>query len=306
MCFRQASLLFGAKTLFKSEGEFTIRNIIEFKNVSYEDEIYWGNSKKFILKNVNFEVKRGEFISIMGPNGCGKSTLAKHCNGLLTPTSGDVFVDGFNTKNEKTFFEVKKKVGMIFQNPEFQTITSTVEEEIAFGLENLCVSPSQMNSIIKNSLYYVGLEGMQKKATHQLSGGQKQRLAIASVLAMKPEIIVLDEPTSMLEPGGRKAIMNILKNLHINGVTIIIITHNISESLQSERVIFVDDGQIQFQGNPYNIFSDMQFIEKHKFQIPESTQILYYFKRRGFNVNLKAFKSKECANEIIKMSEKTL
>ena len=152
----------------------------------------------------------------MGSNGCGKSTLAKHFNGLLTPTSGDVFVDGINTKDEKNYFEIKKKVGMVFQNPEFQMITSTVEEEIAFGLENLCVPSCEMNSIIENVLTCVELYGMQKTPTHSLSGGQKQRLAIASVIAMNPEMIVLDEPTSMLEPSGRKVIMKIIKNLRVH------------------------------------------------------------------------------------------
>ena len=242
----------------------------------------------------------------MGPNGCGKSTLSKHCNGLLTPTSGDVFVDGLNTKDEKNYFEIKKKVGIIFQNPEFQTITSTVEEEIAFGLENLCVPSFKMNSIIENVLSCVGLEFMQKIPTHSLSGGQKQRLAIASVLAMNPEVIVLDEPTSMLEPGGRKTIMKIIKNLHIQGVTILLVTHSVSEALESERVIFMDKGNIKNQGNPKDIFSDMQFIKNHRHQIPESTEILYYLKCHGYEVNLKAFESEECANEIIKLRENIL
>ncbi len=242
----------------------------------------------------------------MGSNGCGKSTLAKHFNGLLTPSYGDVFVDGINTKDEKNYFEIKKKVGMVFQNPEFQMITSTVEEEIAFGLENLCVPSCEMNSIIENVLTCVELDGMQKTPTHFLSGGQKQRLAIASVIAMNPEMIVLDEPTSMLEPSGRKAVMKIIKNLHTKGVTILLITHSISEALQSDRVIFMNKGHVEFQGNPKDIFSDIQFIENHKHQIPESTQILYYLKNCGYEVNLKSFASKECSNEIIKLLENAL
>ena len=242
----------------------------------------------------------------MGPNGCGKSTLSKHCNGLLIPTSGDVFVYGLNTKDQKNYFEIKKKVGIVFQNPEFQTITSTVEEEIAFGLENLCIPSLKMNSIIENVLSLVGLENMQKIPTHSLSGGQKQRLAIASVLAMNPEMIVLDEPTSMLEPGGRKMIMKIIEHLHIQGITILLITHSVSEALRSERVIFMDRGNIKIQGKPKDIFSDVQFIKNHIHQVPESTEILYYLKCHGYEVNLKAFESKDCADEIIKLRENIL
>ena len=239
----------------------------------------------------------------MGPNGCGKSTLAKHFNGVLVPTSGDVFVDGLNTKEEKNYFEIKKKIGMVFQNPDSQIITSTVEEEIAFGLENLQIPPIEMNSIIKNILSLVELNGMEKTSTYCLSGGQKQRLSIASVLAMKPEMIVLDEPTSMLDPGGRKKVMKIIENLHSTGTTVLLITHSVEESLKSQRVVIMDKGQIVSQGNPKEIFSNVDFIENNKFDIPESTDILYRIKKHGYEVSLKAFESKNCADEIIKLLE---
>ena len=203
-----------------------MKGFIHLENVSYETTNTYNNTSTTLLKNINFFVNKGEFISVMGPNGCGKSTLARLLNATLLPTSGEIYIDGLNTKNHN--LEIKKKIGMVFQNPDNQIISSTVEEEIAFGLENLCIPTKEMKIKIKNSLHEVGLDGFEKKSIHSLSGGQKQKLIIASILAMEPEAIIFDEPTSMLDPDSKKNIMNIilkLKNIH--KMTIILITHYI-------------------------------------------------------------------------------
>ena len=266
----------------------------KLKNVSYES-----NGRK-ILKNINFEIDKGDFISIVGPNGSGKSTLAKHLNGILIPSCGDVIVDGENTKNEENLFEIRRKIGMIFQNPDNQIIASTAEEEIAFGLENLCVPACKMKEKINNALKVVGLSGFEKSLTHTLSGGQKQRLNIASVYAMMPEMIVFDEPTSMLDPEGRKAILRLIKNLNESeGITVILITHFMNEALLSDKTILIENGEIKKIAKPEEIFSNESCT---KFISPtQSSEILFFLKNLGFDVSLKAFSEEQCANEIIKI-----
>lgn len=240
----------------------------------------------------------------MGPNGCGKSTLAKHINGLLLPTEGNVFVGGINTKDEKYSGNIKRAVGMVFQNPDNQIVASTAEEEIAFGLENLCFPQEKMQNIIKKVLKEVGLENFEKKPTYSLSGGQKQRLAIASVLAMDPKIIVLDEPTSMLDPEGKKSVLNVLKNLNKSqNITIVLITHYIDEALKSDRTIIMNDGEITDFGNPKDIFSNYSNIESKKFLPLDTTDILFFLKKSGYNISLKAFDAVSCADEIINIKQ---
>ena len=238
----------------------------------------------------------------MGPNGSGKSTLAKHINGLLVPTTGDIYINKINTKNERYSTDLKKTVGMVFQNPDNQMVASTVEEEIAFGLENLCFSPKQMREIIRETLKKVGMEGFEEKPVYSLSGGQKQRLAIAAVIAMNPEIIVLDEPTSMLDPEGKKDVLNLLKELNKSqNITIILITHYIEEALTSDKTIIMENNQISNFANPKDIFSDYENIKANKFIPLDTTDILFFLKSKGYDVSLKAFDPPSCANEIIKL-----
>lgn len=238
----------------------------------------------------------------MGPNGCGKSTLAKHINGLLVPTSGDIYINGLNTKDATYSNDLKKSVGMVFQNPDNQMVASTVEEEIAFGLENLCIDPKIMREIISDSLKKVDMEGFEEKPIYSLSGGQKQRLAIASVLAMNPQIIVLDEPTSMIDPEGKKSILSVLKKLNkTQNITIILITHYIEETLESDKTIIMKDNQILDFGNPQDVFSNIKNIESNIFIPLDTTNILFFLKSNGYDVSLKAFDAEACANEIIKL-----
>ena len=238
----------------------------------------------------------------MGPNGSGKSTLAKHINGLLAPTTGDIYINKINTKDERYSTELKKMVGMVFQNPDNQMVASTVEEEIAFGLGNLCFAPKQMHKIIKETLKKVGMEGFEEKPVYSLSGGQKQRLAIAAVIAMNPEIIVLDEPTSMLDPEGKKEVLNLLKELNkLQNITIILITHYIEEALTSDKTIIMENNQILNFANPKDIFSDYESIKANKFIPLDTTNILFFLKSKGYDVSLKAFEPLSCANEIIKL-----
>lgn len=249
-------------------------------------------------------INQGEFIALFGPNGCGKSTLAKHFNGLLIPTDGDVLVGGINTKDDEKYFDIKRKVGMIFQNPDNQIVSSVVEEEIAFGLENLCIERDEMQKRIKEALETVGIPGFEKKPTYSLSGGQKQLLTIASVLAMKPDIIILDEPTSMLDPEGRKNIIEIVRELNQKtNITILLITHYMEEALLADKVILMERGKIEAFAPPKEIFCDIEFIESKNFSLLESTQILYFLKENGYDVSLEAFSDVDCANEIIKLLE---
>lgn len=269
------------------------------QNISYKHH----NSENYAIKNINLQIGRGEFITVIGHNGCGKSTFAKHINGLLKPTEGNVFINGINTKEDSKNLKIKQTVGMIFQNPDNQIVASTVEEEIAFGLENICMPSCEMPIKIRSALQSVGLCGFENRNTCFLSGGQKQRLAIASVLAMNPEILVLDEPTSMLDPEGKKNVMDAVASLNAKGLTIVMITHSMREALTSQRTLVMNKGEFVMSGKSENIFSDINFIKSHKEMVTDSTDILYFLKNRGYDVSLKAFDEKSCANEIIKLLE---
>ena len=232
-------------------------NIIEVKNVTYE---YTDEEKTFAaVKNLSLNIERGSFTVILGHNGSGKSTLAKMLNGLNKPTSGDVLADGINTKDEETEIEVKRKVGMVFQNPDNQIIASIVEEDVAFGPENLGIPPKEIEKRVEDALKAVDMWEFRKSTPHHLSGGQKQRIAIAGIIAMQPECLVLDEPTAMLDPKGRAEIISTLHRLNQDkGITVVLITHYMEEAENADRVIVMNDGEIIADDKPKVIFSDVE------------------------------------------------
>ena len=273
-------------------------NIIEVKNVTYE---YTDEEKTFAaVKNLSLNIERGSFTVILGHNGSGKSTLAKMLNGLNKPTSGDVFADGINTKDEETEIEVKRKVGMVFQNPDNQIIASIVEEDVAFGPENLGIPPAEIEKRVEDALKAVDMWEFRKSTPHHLSGGQKQRIAIAGIIAMQPECLVLDEPTAMLDPKGRAEIISTLHRLNRDkGITVVLITHYMEEAENADRVIVMNDGEIIADDKPKVIFSDVERLKKVGLDVPQTAELLYNLKKNGFAVDTHALSIKEAAEQII-------
>ncbi len=273
-------------------------NIIEVKNVTYE---YTDEEKTFAaVKNLSLNIERGSFTVILGHNGSGKSTLAKMLNGLNKPTSGDVLADGINTKDEETEIEVKRKVGMVFQNPDNQIIASIVEEDVAFGPENLGIPPKEIEKRVEDALKAVDMWEFRKSTPHHLSGGQKQRIAIAGIIAMQPECLVLDEPTAMLDPKGRAEIISTLHRLNQDkGITVVLITHYMEEAENADRVIVMNDGEIIADDKPKVIFSDVERLKKVGLDVPQTAELLYNLKKNGFAVDTHALSIKEAAEQII-------
>ena len=273
-------------------------NILEVKNVTYE---YTDEEKTFAaVKNLSLNIERGSFTVILGHNGSGKSTLAKMLNGLNKPTSGDVFADGINTKDEETEIEVKRKVGMVFQNPDNQIIASIVEEDVAFGPENLGIPPKEIEKRVEDALKAVDMWEFRKSTPHHLSGGQKQRIAIAGLIAMQPECLVLDEPTAMLDPKGRAEIISTLHRLNRDkGITVVLITHYMEEAENADRVIVMNDGEIIADDKPKVIFSDVERLKKVGLDVPQTAELLYNLKKNGFAVDTHALSIKEAAEQII-------
>ena len=274
-------------------------SIISVRNVTYEyreeETVYAA------VKDLSLEIERGSFTVILGHNGSGKSTLAKMLNGLNKPTSGDVLVDGINTKDEATEIEVKRKVGMVFQNPDNQIIASIVEEDVAFGPENLGLEPSEIRRRVDNALKAVDMYDFRESTPHRLSGGQKQRIAIAGIMAMEPECLVLDEPTAMLDPKGRAEIISTLHRLNSEkGITIVLITHYMEEAENADRVIVMNDGKIIADDVPKVIFSDVKTLKSVGLDVPQTAELLYSLKENGFSVDTHALSVKEAAAEIIK------
>lgn len=233
------------------------------------------NFGKEVLNDLNFSIQQGEFIAIVGHNGSGKSTLAKLFNAIFLPTSGTIFVDGIDTLNKELIFEIRKQVGVVFQNPDNQIVATLVEEDVAFAPENLCVSQEKIGKIVDRALEMVDMKKFKKSAVHNLSGGQKQRVAIAGILAMNPKCIVFDESTSMLDPVGRKEVLDVMKKLNReNKTTIINITHHMEEVVFANRVIVMKDGEILKQDTPRNIFSDEDLLKKSGLLAPQVTEFL--------------------------------
>ena len=234
------------------------------------------------LDGVSLEVQKGEFVAILGHNGSGKSTVAKHINALLSPTEGAVFVNEMDTQDEEHLWEIRKSAGMVFQNPDNQIIATVVEEDVAFGPENVGVPTEEIWRRVEESLEKVGMTAYRTHSPNKLSGGQKQRVAIAGIMAMRPDCIILDEPTAMLDPVGRKEVMKTVHELNkIEGVTILLITHYMDEVIDADRVIVMDEGKIVMQGTPRQIFSQVDKLKGYRLDVPQVTELAYELKKQG-------------------------
>lgn len=252
------------------------------------------------IDGVSFDIKDGEFISIVGHNGCGKSTLAKHLNALICPTEGTLWVDGMNTADDDNIFNIRQCTGMVFQNPDNQLVANVVEEDVGFGPENIGVPTDEIWKRVNDALKIVNIEKRRKDSPNHLSGGQKQRVAIAGVLAMKPKCIVLDEPTAMLDPSGRKEVIDAITMLNKKEkINIILITHHMEETLNSDRIIVMDGGKIVMEGSPETIFKQAEELKKHKLCVPQATQIADLLKNKGIDIDRTILTREELVNEIL-------
>lgn len=236
------------------------------------------------VNHVSLEIERGSFTAVIGKNGSGKSTLAKNINALLLPSSGVVYVKGWSTADESKLWEIRQAAGMVFQNPDNQLVSSIVEDDVAFGPENLGVEPGEIRKRVDDSLHSVNMYEERKKAPHLLSGGQKQRIAIAGVIAMRPECIILDEPTAMLDPHGRYEVMEIIHKLHQEGITILLITHFMEEAAQADRVIIMDEGKAVLDGTPAEVFSHVEEIKALSLDAPFAVDLAYRLRGRGVEI----------------------
>ncbi|MBR6572429.1 MAG: energy-coupling factor transporter ATPase [Clostridia bacterium] len=275
-------------------------SIIKFNNVTFEYESEENTSK--VLENFSLEIERGTFNVILGHNGSGKSTLAKLTNGLIKAKSGEVLVNGMSTMDEEKEIDIKRTVGLVFQNPDNQIVSSIVEEDVAFGPENLGLSPEESRERVDNALKATEMYEFRDKPTHKLSGGQKQRVAIAGIIAMEPECIVLDEPTAMLDPRGRKEVLNtILKLNKEKNITIILITHFMEEAENAHRVIVMNDGKVTADGKPCQVFAQTDVIKEAGLDLPQTTDLLSKLKEKGFSVSGGIISADECVKEVSKL-----
>ncbi len=222
---------------------------------------------------VSFDIEKGSFVSVIGMNGSGKTTLAKCLNGLILPTSGDVYIDGMNTKDDEHLWDIRSRVGMVFQNPDNQIVSSIVEDDVAFGPENLGIPPEEIRERVDHALRTVGMYAHRHKGAHMLSGGQKQRVAIAGAIAMRPDCIVFDEPTAMLDPKGRESVLRMIRRLNAEGITIIIITHYMSEAVQANRLIVMQKGHILADASPHDIFADKELVRRAGLELPPAVEL---------------------------------
>ncbi|MDD2414653.1 MAG: energy-coupling factor transporter ATPase [Eubacteriaceae bacterium] len=260
-------------------------NIIEVKNLGYAYPATEDQEAHVALKNISFSVKRGEFVGIIGHNGSGKSTLSKLLNAIILPTTGDVFIKGMNTKNEENLWKVRQTAGMVFQNPDNQLVATIVEEDVAFGPENLGVPPEEIRKRVDRALDTVDMIDYKRQKPHQLSGGQKQRIAIAGILAMEPECIIFDEPTAMLDPYGRKDVMETIRRLNMEKeMTVLHITHYMTELVNADRIIVLDNGEIVMQGTPRQVFSQVEALKKIGLDVPQMTELAHDLIQDGFDI----------------------
>ena len=252
-----------------------------------------------VFEGLNLEIEEGSFVAVLGHNGCGKSTLAKHFNAILLPTGGSVHVYGLDTQDDALLLAIRQQVGMVFQNPDNQIVANVVEEDVAFAPENLGVPPAEIRARVDEALRLVGMFQYRTHAPHMLSGGQKQRIAIAGVIAMRPKCIVLDEPTAMLDPQGRKEVLATIRRLNREqNITVVLITHHMPEAVLADRVVIMSDGGILTDGTPKEVFTQVELLRAAGLTVPETTQLLSALNQDGFQLPLDALSVEECAQTL--------
>ncbi|MBP1567603.1 MAG: energy-coupling factor transporter ATPase [Oscillospiraceae bacterium] len=269
------------------------------KMISAENVHFSYDGKTEILKGITADIEKGQFVAVLGHNGSGKSTFARLINSILVPTEGKITVLGTDTSDEEKLYDIRRKVGMVFQNPDNQIVAAVVEEDVAFGLENTGVPPEEIRERVDEALKAVGMYEYRKHSPGMLSGGQKQRVAIAGIIAMRPECIVLDEPTSMLDPAGRKDVMNTIKKLCGSyGITVLLITHYMDEAVQADRVIVIDEGRVILDGVPKNVFSNVEILKKAGLDVPQVTELVFKLRKQGIDIDPDVLTEEECVNAL--------
>ena len=257
-----------------------------------------------ILKNLSLDIKKGDFVALLGHNGSGKSTFAKHFNAILLPQGGKIFVNGMDTSDEKLLWDIRANAAMVFQNPDNQLVATVVEEDVAFAAENLGIPPDEIRERVNDSLEIVGMSKYKHHAPHLLSGGQKQRVAIAGVVAMRPEIIIFDEPTAMLDPQGRKEVLNCIKSLNeVYGITIVLITHNMDEAAMAKRVVVLDNGCVIMDDIPKKVFSNVKQMRALGLDVPQVTYLAHLLREKGIEISKEVLTVEDCIRELDRLCQ---
>ena len=276
--------------------------MIECRNLVFKYTVSENQEEKIAINDVNLQITEGEFIAILGHNGSGKSTMAKHMNALLIPTDGKMLVNKMDTSDMNNLWNIRETAGMVFQNPDNQLVATIVEEDVAFGPENLGVPPEEIRKRVDEALERVGMSEYKKHAPHLLSGGQKQRIAIAGILAMQPKCIIFDEPTAMLDPSGRKEVLDTIIDLNRNyGITVILITHYMDEAAKADRIVVMDKGKLILDGKPRDVFSNVEKIKNIGLDVPQVTELSYELQKVGIKIDTRILDVNEMVNAICQL-----
>ena len=279
-----------------------MNTMIECRNLVFKYTASENREEKIAINDVNLQITEGEFIAILGHNGSGKSTMAKHMNALLIPTDGKMLVNKMDTSDMNNLWNVRETAGMVFQNPDNQLVATIVEEDVAFGPENLGVPPEEIRKRVDEALERVGMSEYKRHAPHLLSGGQKQRIAIAGILAMKPKCIIFDEPTAMLDPSGRKEVLDTIIDLNKNyGITVILITHYMDEAAKADRIVVMDKGKLILDGKPRDVFSNVEKMKSIGLDVPQVTELSYELQKAGINIDTRILDVNEMVNAICQL-----
>ena len=279
-----------------------MNTMIECRNLVFKYTASENQEEKIAINDVNLQITEGEFIAILGHNGSGKSTMAKHMNALFIPTDGKMLVNKMDTSDMNNLWNIRETAGMVFQNPDNQLVATIVEEDVAFGPENLGVAPEEIRKRVDEALERVGMSEYKKHAPHLLSGGQKQRIAIAGILAMQPKCIIFDEPTAMLDPSGRKEVLDTIIDLNRNyGITVILITHYMDEAAKADRIVVMDKGKLILDGKPRDVFSNVEKMKNIGLDVPQVTELSYELQKVGINIDTRILDVNEMVNAICQL-----